>query len=129
MTMFGFTNDTTEIEQVRRQARLVDAVGGAIVDAEAFLLGERVDTGDEAAVFPPVSGGCEMTHAAISEEPIDYSMLVELVTEPGAAINSIKCHLPTGAIIFRYFNDLSDVTIVECRQRCTIKPGSGVGML
>lgn len=45
---------------------------------------EQLSSGDEVAIFPPVSGGCEMTHAAISEEPIDYGVLVELVTEPGA---------------------------------------------
>jgi len=40
--------------------------------------------GDEVAIFPPVSGGMDETHAAISPDPIDPAALMAMVTEPGA---------------------------------------------
>ena len=39
---------------------------------------------DTVAVFPPVSGGMDETHLALSETAIDVSELVARVTEPGA---------------------------------------------
>ena len=39
---------------------------------------------DTVAVFPPVSGGMDETHLALSETTIDVSELVARVTEPGA---------------------------------------------
>ncbi len=69
-----------------RGDRIAQALSVALfsINREFAFAEEMLQEGDEVGIFPPVSGGCEMTHAAISEEPIDYSMLVELVTEPGA---------------------------------------------
>ena len=39
---------------------------------------------DTVAVFPPVSGGMDETHLALSETAIDVSELIARVTEPGA---------------------------------------------
>jgi len=41
-------------------------------------------SGDEVAIFPPVSGGMDATYTTLSAEPIDSSALIEMVTEPGA---------------------------------------------
>ena len=46
--------------------------------------GQQLASGDEVALFPPVSGGSDGTHVSVGAAPIDPSALLTLVTEPGA---------------------------------------------
>ena len=59
--------------------RIVITVNQQYVDRSHTL-----QNGDEVAIFPPVSGGAQETHVAISPAPIDAAELVRLVSEPGA---------------------------------------------
>lgn len=59
--------------------RLVVTVNRSFAARDVLLA-----SGDEVAVFPPVSGGCEETYAAITPDPIDSSTLAAMVNEPGA---------------------------------------------
>ena len=59
--------------------RIVVTVNQQYVDRSQTL-----QNGDEVAIFPPVSGGSQETHVAISPDPIDAAELVKMVSEPGS---------------------------------------------
>lgn len=71
---------TADYPDLRRHlAHIIVAVNHTYADRSRPLA-----SGDEVALFPPVSGGSEDTHVSITAGPIDPLALLELTTEPGA---------------------------------------------
>lgn len=85
----GATVDELKRTLAGRHSELGPALGTALVSVnrEYAMAEERLNEGDEVAVFPPVSGGVSPTLFRITEDPLDLNELLAQVVLPttGAA--------------------------------------------